>query len=160
MKYGIYLSLVMVIFGTALQASPLNVAPDFTWLDPSHKPQSLKSLQGKPVVILIAPNPKDRHFRAQVGEIQDNYEQLSYMGAIFVAAFTGEPGRIRSNVPYLIASDGPRVGYLYNAPEGTAIAIVGKDGTLEYLTKQVLAGRRVVDVIQNSRVVQEKLRRD
>ncbi|MEO8206973.1 MAG: hypothetical protein ABI615_12400 [Chthoniobacterales bacterium] len=160
MKYGIYLTLLILVCGTARCASPVNAAPEFTWVDANNKLQSTKTLNGKPLVILITPTPKDWRFRGQVGAIQESYERLANMGAVFLTAFTGEPGRIRSNVPFVIASDGPRVGFLFNITKGTGIAIIGKDGNLDYVTQKILPGQRIIDVIDNSRVVQEKLRRD
>ncbi|MEO6847776.1 MAG: redoxin domain-containing protein [Chthoniobacterales bacterium] len=145
---------------SCVHASPVRVAPDFTWVDASGKTQSTKNFKGKPIVILIAPNAKDWHFRAQVGAVQERYERLSAMGALFIAAFTEESTRIRSNVPFIIASDGPNVGYLYDISKGAGIAIIGKDGNLDYVTNKIIPGQRIMDVINNSEANQEKLRRE
>lgn len=135
-------------------------APDFTWLDANGKLQSFKTLAGQPAVLLIAPSPRSWAFRSQVGQIQQMYERLAAQGTLFFAAFTDEPGRIRSNIPFIQVGDGPRAKYLYETNKAFAIAIIGKDGNLDYLTSRVLSGQRIYDVIDNSFVMQEKLRRE
>lgn len=133
-------------------------APNVSWIDSTGRAQNLAKFKGQPVVLLIAPSPRDRTFRSQVGQIQKMYERYGADRTVFVVAFTREPGVIRSNIPFAIAADGPRVAHDYEAGK-FAIAIIGRDGNLDYVTGKVLPAQRIFDVIGNSFVPQEKLRR-
>ena len=78
---------------------------------------------------------------------------------IFIAAFKRGTGPVRSNIPFVIATDGPGVAAKYNVTDKFQIAIIGPDGNIDDQTGNVLPGGRVRDVIQNSFVVQETARR-
>jgi hypothetical protein len=134
-------------------------APNVTWLDASGKLKSLAAFKGQPVVLLVAPSPRDRRFRAQVGQLQKMYERYASAKVVFLVAFTKEPGRIRSNIPFTLAGDGPRVAFDYETGERFGIAVIGRDGNLDYVTRKVLPAQRIFDVINNSFVPQELLRR-
>ncbi|HEY5792797.1 MAG TPA: hypothetical protein VIS74_05825, partial [Chthoniobacterales bacterium] len=110
-------------------------------------------------VVLIAPSPRAWAFRSQVGQLQQVYERLAAMKAVCIAAFTEENGRIRSNIPFAGVPDGPRVAYDYNVQRGFAIGVIGRDGNLDYIDNRVTSGQRVLDIIQNSFVLQAQLRR-
>lgn len=159
MKRILSLVLFSVLLAVSTEAAPVREAPDFSWVDASGKPQSLKKFRGKPVVLLIAQSPRTRRFRAQIGQIHNSYQRLGALNAIFVAAFTQAPGRIKSNIPFALANDGPQVGALYNVQD-YSIAIIGKDGNLDYITTKVLPDQRIIDVINNSFVLQENIRRE
>ena len=87
------------------------------------------------------------------------YERYAAQRAVFIAAFTGEGGRIRSNIPFVLAADGPRVGYEYEGSERFRIAFIGRDGNLDYVTNKVIPAQRVYDILGNSFVPQRDLRR-
>jgi len=133
----------------------VRLAPDFTF--PSiGKNQSLRGVRGQPVVLIIAKSPKSREFKAQLKVLKTIYQQFANKQVIFVAAFTGEPGPIMSDIPFVIANNGPGVAAAYGVPDKQkiTIAIIGKDGNLDYQTNQVLNANRVRDVVQNSYAVQ------
>lgn len=134
-------------------------APNITWVDYTGKLKGLGAFKGQPIVVIVAPSPLDRSFRAQVGQLHKMYERYAAAKVVFVAAFTQEPGRIKSNIPFAIAGDGPRVAFDYQTGEKFGIAIVGRDGNLDYVTGKVLPAQRIFDVINNSFVPQESLRR-
>ncbi|MFV0336841.1 MAG: redoxin family protein, partial [Chthoniobacterales bacterium] len=141
-------------------------APDFRWVDAARKTQSVKKFRGQPLVLLIAPSPTLRKFRSQIGQIQKAYERLGATQTIFVAAFTqDDTSRIKTNIPFVRAIDGPAVAAAYMANLGsaanttTAIAVIGRDGNLDYIGTKVLTGQRILDIIDNSYVSQEKLRK-
>jgi len=154
------LAAILVVLIPQSQARVVRPTPEFSWIDASGKLQSVRNLKGQPAVILIAPDPGNWTFRSQVGQLQRVYERLGTHGTLFFAAFTGTPDRVRSNIPFIQVGDGPRVGFLFEATEGFAIAIVGRDGNLDCLSNRVLTGQRVFDVIENSFAMQEALRRD
>lgn len=140
-------------------AAVVRPAPNISWVDYTGKLKNLGAFKGQPVVVIIAPSPLDRAFRAQVGQLQKMYERYAAAKVVFVVAFTQEPGRIKSNIPFAVAGDGPRVAFDYQTGEKFGIAIVGRDGNLDYVTGKVLPAQRIFDVINNSFVPQEQLRR-
>jgi len=160
-------SLAVLVFSICLaglavpsaRAEVARPAPDLKWVDAGGKAQSLTQLRGQPVVVLIAPSPRDWAFRRQLGRLRWVAERLGANKVAFVAAFSGTSGRIPSNIPFAIAADGPKVAYEYGAGERFAIAIIGRDGNLDYFTNKVLPGQRVFDVVANSFVPQTNLRR-
>lgn len=158
-KSIILIVLAALVVGGAAYARVVRPAPDFAWpaLDGSNR--TLSSLQGQPVMLLIAPSPKDRRFRAQLRELQSAYQRIAAQGLVTMAAFTSDTGRIDSNIPVVVAADGPRVAFLYEVPEGFSVAMIGADGNLDYITDRVIPAQRVLDVIDASFARQEYLRR-
>lgn len=120
------------------------------------KMQSLKGVRGQPVVLVVAQSPKSRDFKAQVKNLEEIYQQFANKQVIFVAAFTGESGPVKSNIPFVVANNGPAVAGAYGVVDKQkfGISMIGKDGNLDYQTNKVLPSSRVRDVIQNSYAVQ------
>lgn len=133
-------------------------APDFTWTDYNGKAMSLASLKGQPVVLIIAPSPTDRTFRAQIGQLQKAYQRFAAAKLVCFAAFTSEGGTVKSNIPFIVAPDGPRVAFLYDVPAGFAIAVIGPDGNLDCLWRKVLPAQRILDIMDNNYEVQRGFR--
>jgi hypothetical protein len=145
------------------QADVVRPAPNFTWLDDAGKPRELKSFhgpKGQPVVVVIAPSPRDWTFRAQVGQLQKAYQRFAAQKLVTFAAFTQEEGRIRSNIPFIVVPDGPRVAFLYEVSKGFALAIIGPDGNLDYLATKVVPAQRILDIMDANAQVQTGFRRD
>jgi hypothetical protein len=147
------LSLVCT-FATA-HAAVVRNSPDFTFPGIG-KTQSLKSVRGQPVVLLIAKSPKLGDFKKQVKILKEIYQQFANKQVIFVAAFTAESGPVVSDIPFVVANNGAGVASAYTMPEKDKfnIVIIGKDGNVDYQTSKVLNAERVRDVIQNSYAVQ------
>ena len=133
-------------------------APDLTF-DAPGKARSLRGLRGQSVVIVFGRNAGTRAFRKQLDELASLYQELASKRVIFIAALSEGGGPIRSNIPFVVANDGPGVISRYNVTEKFAIAIIGPDGNIDYQTGQLLPGGRVRDVIQNSFVVQSIARK-
>lgn len=153
---------IVILSAAALVTAPAIVvapAPNVQWLDAGGTLKSSSMFKGQAVVLIIAPSPKSWAFRSQVGQLHTMFERFAAQKVIFVAAFTGEAGRIKSNIPFALATDGPRVGFDYQAENKFTIAIIGRDGNLDYRTDKVLPAQRIYDVIDNSFVQQESLRR-
>jgi len=140
----------------ALVARP---APNVQWVNSAGKIETLAAFKGQPVVLLISPSPTTWAFRFQLTRLKSAYQRLGTQNVVFVAAFTQETGRVNSNIPFAVAADGPKVGFDYDATERFAIAIIGRDGNLDYFTNRVLPGQRIIDVIENSFVTQTLMRR-
>jgi len=158
MKILLLISALAFSVSTA-QALVARPAPNVQWVNSSGKVETLASFKGQPVVLLISPTPQTWAFRFQLTRLKSAYQQLGNQNTVFVAAFTQETGRVNSNIPFAVAADGPKVGFEYDATDRFAIAIIGRDGNLDYFTNRVLPGQRIIDVIANSYVTQSLMRR-
>ncbi len=156
---GLLAGLLLGLAGTAA-ARVVRPAPDFGWVDYTGKARDLKSLRGQEVFVLIASSPRDWAFRAQVGQLQKAYQQFAANKLVCFAAFTGEGGTIRSNIPFVSVADGPRVAFLYEVTKGFALAVIGPDGNLDYLATKVVPAQRLLDLMNANFSQQDKLRRN
>ncbi|MEI6278213.1 MAG: hypothetical protein WCQ16_02370 [Verrucomicrobiae bacterium] len=155
----LFLTLFLALAVPVVRADVVRPAPEFFWVDSTGARKSSKSLLGRPVILLIADSPREWAFRSQVGQLQKMYERLAAEKAVCVAAFSREPGVIRSNIPFVSAADGPRASYDLQVERGFAIAVIGKDGNLDYTGRKVLPVQRIYDIMNGSFVVQKTLRR-
>ncbi len=153
------LLLLFVLLAGVVQADVVRPAPEFTWVDSAGVRQSSKAFLGQPVVILVANSPRQWAFRSQVGQLQRMYERLAAQNIVCVAAFSQAPGVVRSNIPFVIAADGPRLAFDLQATSGFAIAVIGRDGNMDFSGRRVLPDRRIYDIIINSFVPQKAMRR-
>ncbi|MFZ9931899.1 MAG: peroxiredoxin family protein [Chthoniobacterales bacterium] len=153
------LALVFLIPSLAA-AEVVRPAPDFVWLSSNATGKSLKSLRGQPVVLIVAESPRQRIFRAQVGQLKKLYQLLGNEKMVAVAAFTREPGVIRSNIPFVLAADPGYVSSIYGVQGNFAVFVIGEDGNIDALSDKVLAGQRIIDIINNSYVVQRDNRKN
>ena len=153
------LALLAVLLLPALPADVVRPAPEFTWVDSTGARKSSKALLGRPVILLIANSPRQWAFRSQVGQLQKMYERLAAEKAVCVAAFSQEPGVVRSNIPFVLAADGPRTAYDFQFERGFGIAIIGKDGNLDFSGSRVVPVQRIYDILDNNYAVQKALRR-
>jgi len=152
-------AVLLFVFSSAGGAEVVRGAPDFTWLTSGSRGQSLKSLRGQPVVLIVAQSPTQRIFRSQVGQLQKVYQLLGNDKAVAVAAFTQQPGLIKSNIPFVLAANPAAVAAAYDVTGPFAIFIIGKDGNIDALSNRVLPGQRILDIINNSFVVQRDNRK-
>jgi len=128
----------------------VRTAPDFTWPGAGNKSRSLRSLRGQPVVIVIADSPRTGAFRKQVKWLEESYDELAAKGAVFVAAFRSGEGPVKSDIPFIVANNGAAIASAYGVEGDFALAVVGRDGNLDYVTDKVRAGQRVRDLIINN----------
>ncbi len=153
MRRLLLLLTLLALVATA-HAAVVRLAPDFTFPGIGNKAKTLKSLRGQPVVLVIAESPRSGDFKKQAKNLKDIYQQFASKQVVFVAAFTGEPGVIKSDIPFSVATNGPAVAGAYGVTDKFNIVIIGKDGNVDYQTQKVLPASRVRDVIQNSFVIQ------
>lgn len=151
--------LSLVALACTAQAEVVRPAPDFRLQATSGPATSLSKLRGQPVVVIVAETPRTLAFRRQLARLRNDYERLAAQKTLFIAAFTQEPGVIPSNIPFLTAADGQAVASALGFNSRFGIAIVGRDGNLDIITTRVLPGQRVLDIINNSFVSQQQLRR-
>jgi hypothetical protein len=138
------------ILTVSTSADVVRKAPDFSWPGAGSKIRSLRSLHGQPVVILISDSPRTGSFRKQVKWLQANYGELAAKGAVFVAAFRSGEGIVKSDIPFIVANNGAAVASAYGVGGDFALAVVGRDGNLDYVTEKVRTGQRVRDLIINN----------
>jgi peroxiredoxin len=153
---------ILLAFCSAFSGVEANVvrwAPDFSWLKSGGNRATLKSLRGQPVVLVVAPSPRHGKFRKQARQLQRTYQLLGNDKAVMVAAFTQEPGVIRSNIPFVLAANPGAVAQSYGVAGDFAVFVIGRDGNLDEISDRVLSGQRVLDIINNSFVAQRDNRR-
>jgi hypothetical protein len=148
-----------LLFVVAAQAAVIHLAPDFTFIGAGDKARSSRSLRGQAVVLVIADSPKSGALKKQLKNLEEIYQQLASKGVVLVAAVVNGEGPIPSNIPVAVANNGAAVAASYGVNKGFQIAIIGRDGNLDYQTDRVLAPERVRDVIQNSFDVQNSARK-
>jgi hypothetical protein len=141
------------------QAAVVRRAPAFTFGGIGGK-KSLASLRGRPVVLLAASTGKSKALRKQLKNLKPVFHDLSSRETVFVAAFADGSATVPSNIPFVIASDGPAVAAAYGLREEFVIAVIGPDGNLDLQSDRVLPGGRILEVIRNTFEVQEKARRE
>ena len=139
-------------------AAVVRLAPEFGFPGPG-KMQSLKSLRGQAVVLLIAKTPKSRAFKKQVKYLKEIYEQFASKQVVFIAALGDGAGPVESDIPFVVANNGAAVATAYGATDDFNLVIIGKDGNVDYQTNKVCPPERVRDVIQNSFMVQDGSRK-
>lgn len=160
MRCILYPLLAIALLATSTSfAEVVRGAPDFIWLKSGNNRANLRSLRGQPVVLVVATSPRLRKFRAQVGQLQKVFQLLGNDKAVAVAAFTEEPGLIRSNIPFVLAANPAALASTYDVQGDFAVFVIGKDGNLDEISDCVLPGQRILDIINNSYVVQRDNRR-
>lgn len=143
----------------AAKAAVVNLAPEFSIIGAGDKARSLRSFRGQPVVLVIADSPKNGALKKQLKNLQEVYSELASKGTVLVAAIGTGDGPIPSNNPVAVASNGAAVATAYGVTKGFQIAIIGRDGNIDYQTDRVLPAERVRDVIQNSFEAQKSARK-
>ena len=163
-RAAIFLSAVAVVFivgGTLCAQTPtkpkvpykavVRSAPEIAWRDLSGAHRTTAAFLGRPVVVLIAPDANDKSFRRQVRRLRPSFNRLTASNAALLVAFSrSDDIRIPSDIPFIVAANGAKVDADFAANGQYRIAIIGRDGNLDYITSKVIPGQRVVDVIINS----------
>ena len=146
-------------FAPALHAGVVRPAPSFTFGGAGGK-NSLGSLRGQPVVLVIAQGGKSKTLRSQMKSLTNIYHDCASRGAVFVAALADGGGTVPSDIPFVLANNGAAVAAAYGMRGDFLIAIIGRDGNLDLVTDKPIPGARVFEVIKNNGDVQEKARRE
>lgn len=145
------LALAAVFAAPSLQAEVVRPAPDFTFSVAGAGTQSLRSLRGQPVILVVGKSPRDRRFRRQVARLEEVYRTFAAREVVFVAAFTSSEGDlIRSDIPFVVASDGPTVAANYGSDGGFVLATIGPDGNLDLVSSRLHSAAMLRSVLENS----------
>ena len=142
-----------------VSSAVVHPAPDFSIPGIGGKPCTLRSLRGQSVVLLIAKSAKSGALKKQVKYLQELFEQFASKETIFAVALREGDALIRTNIPIAIVNDGAAIADAYGVKKDFGIAIIGRDGNIDYQTDKVVPPERVRDVVQNSFPVQASLRR-
>ena len=62
---------LLLVVATTLSAVVVRPAPNVNWIDSSGRQKSLAALKGQPVIVVIAPTPRDWSFRSQAGQLRE-----------------------------------------------------------------------------------------
>jgi len=126
-------------------------APEIAWHELSDTLRTTAAFRGRPIVVLIAPDANDKSFRRQVRRLRPSFNRLTASNTALLVAFSRSNDiRIPSDIPFIVAANGAKVDADFAANGQYRIAIIGRDGNLDYITSKVIPGQRVVDVIINS----------
>jgi hypothetical protein len=151
------LALLAVLIPSS-HAGVVRPAPSFTFGGAGGK-NSLGSLRGQPVVLIIARTAITKALRTQLGNLQAAYHDSASRGAIFVAAML-DGGTVPSDIPFVLANNAAAVAAAYGMQGDFLIAVIGRDGNLDLVTDKPIPGMRVFEVIKNNFDVQDKARRE
>ncbi len=111
------------------------------------------------MVLIIARSPNEGRFKSQVKKLKELYSQFASQKVVFVAAFENNDGEINSDIPIVVAENGPKVAADYRLNDSFKLVVIGKDGNMDLQTPKVCTAQRVKDVIANSFVVQSDARK-
>lgn len=149
----------LVTVGLHAQAGVVRRAPGFTFAGASGK-NSLSSLRGQPVVLVIAQGVHVKALREQLKSLKNVHHDCTSRGAVFVAAMVDGSATLPSDIPFALANSGASVASAYGLNSDFLIAVIGRDGNLDLITNEPVHGMRVLEVIKNNFDVQEKGRRE
>ena len=149
---------LLAVLAPSADAGVVRPAPAFTFGGSGGK-NSLGSLRGQPVVLLIARTAKTADLRSQLKKLSTAYHDCASRGAVFVAAIL-DGGTVPSDIPFALANNGAAVAAAYGMQGDFLIAVIGRDGNLDFVTDKPVPGMRVFEVIKNNFDVQDKARRE
>lgn len=141
------------------QAQVVRPAPNFAWAPG----KTLAAWKGQPVVLVIAPSPASKDFRAQAKRIEQSFPQLSARRVLFVAAFTesgAETEKITSNVPFIVVPNGRQVAAAYGFEGRISVNVIGRDGNLDLASARVVPAWRIMDMVINNAEQQNSERKE
>lgn len=141
-------------------AEVIRPAPTVSFPAVEGRQRNIKSYAGQPMIILLADSPKRSDFRIQLKEMEKSFDRLSIQKTVIAAAFKNQTsGEILSNLPVITLPDGAQACEAFQLKGKFAIALIGPDGNLDYITNNVLNINRILEVMQNSYEVQKAAHR-
>ncbi len=138
--------LLLLILAVSAHAAVVRLASDLTFPGPGNKVQTLHSLRGQPVVLLVADSPGASAFRKQLKLLRHGYQEFASRKVVFLAAFKNGGGPVKSNIPFSVANNGAAIASAYGVNDDFNLIIIGKDGNVDYQTPVPRLGDRIKDV--------------
>ena len=150
--------IVVPIMTTGATKTPIvQLAPAFSFRNENGHISSLKSLRGKPVILLIASPAGKGRFRREVKTIKRASRSFASRKAVFVAAFVQGGEMMRGELPFLLATDASHIATAYGIDTNSyGLFVIGPDGNLDLRSTRVLSAQKIIDAIDNSYVVQAR----
>lgn len=148
----------LLFYGNLYPQTPRPI-PEFLWLDSKGKAVSSNSLKGKPLLILFSPSITGWTIQRQIRQIQSYFDKLASEKTICLLALDSIPNKIPSNVPFVLIGNTSDLRQKLGIQSKFAIAVVGHDGNVDLLTHRRQSAQRILDIIRNSQVFQQALRR-
>ena len=139
------------------RAEVVRLAPDVAFS--GVKARSLRGLKGQSVVLIVARSQREGDFKKQVKNLREIYQEFASKQVVFIAALAEGEGPIKSDIPFVLASNAAAVASAYGVTGKFNIVIIGRDGNIDYQTDKVLPPERVRDVIQNAFPIQAPARK-
>lgn len=149
----------LCISALAATAAVVRPAPGFTFRSVTGK-SSLASLRGQPVVLVLARGSKTKELRTQMKSLQGVYHDCASRGAIFIAALADGGSTVPSDIPFVLTDNPGPVASAYGMGGDFLIAVIGRDGNLDFTSGKPVPGSKVLEVIKNNFDVQQKARRE
>ncbi len=140
-------------------ANVVRPAPDFQFETAGGRVSSLKSLRGQPVVLLVAPSYRSGAFRKQVEYLEEIYRKFAAREVIFVAAFTENTERAKTDIPFIYPLDPLGLVAQLGLEKKFATIVIGEDGNIDLITSKIKDERYIAAVISNGYPVQKRQRR-
>ena len=160
MKIFAFLAAATLALISSTVAEVVRPAPEFIWEGLNGTPKTLSSLPKQTAVLIIAPSPNSGAFKDQLEELERLYRQYAGREALFFAAFTQQPGIVKSDIPFLYAQDPQAVAAHYGVNRKRfKFIVIGPDRNMDLVTSEVTNGERVRDVIDNS-YIRQSVRRN
>ena len=157
--HALALFALLAAFTPCADAGVVRPAPSFSFGGAGGK-NSLGSLRGQPVVLVIAQSGKTKALRSQMKSLTNIYHDCASRGAVFIAALADGSGTVPSDIPFALANNGAALAAAYGMRGDFLIAVIGRDGNLDLVTDKPIPGARVFEVIKNNFDVQDKARRE
>jgi peroxiredoxin len=152
-----FLMIVSIVTKAATETPIVQLAPDFSFRDANGHISRLKSLRGKPVILLIAPSAGKGRFRREVKTINRASRSFTSRKAVLVAAFVQGGEMIRGESPFVLATDASHIATAYGIDANSyGLIVIGPDGNLDLRSTRVLSAQKIIDAIDNSYVVQAR----
>ena len=149
-----------LICSCAAVAGVVRPAPQIAFPPADGHARTLKSFAGQPLIVLLADSPKRGDFRTQLKEMEKSFDRLAIRKTVIAAAFKKQDsGEIHSDIPVLTLPNGANVCEAFQLKGNFAVALIGPDGNLDYITNNILNINRILEVMQNSFEIQKATHR-
>ncbi len=150
----------LVLFLSLAAAAFANPAPNFGWDAAGGKLDSLKSVRGVSVCLLVARSPQEKSFREEAKKLEELYQDFAARKVVFAAAFLEDAGgSIPSDIPFAVASNGPGVIADYGVKQAFNIIVISPNGEIDLQTDKVITASRLRDLVINSAPLQSDERK-
>ncbi len=120
--------------------------------------QSINDLRGLPVILLLTDSPKNDAFLRQIREIEKAAERFAIRKTVFATGIVSAPdATIKTTLPLRRLAAADQAFQLLQIKDRHAIVLLGPDGNIDYQTAKVLSANRILEVLQNSAGLRQRI---